>query len=188
MDRALVEKRRFATLTTPSDPGVSARADISAALTMLSADMFALYMKTRNFHWHMSDPPFRDCHLLLDEQGERIVTTSDIVAERVRRICRTTLSAIGYIARLQRLLDDNADFVSPMQTLAELRDDNRRLAILLRETSELCAGCHDFARTSRIDEAEYRTWFLFETLRRLLQGIADDRAVSTVAVAEAAGY
>ena len=192
MDRALVEKHRLARLATPSDLRVDVRADFSAALTMLSADMFALYIKARNFHRYMSGPQFRDCHLLLDEQGERIFTTADIIAGQVSKICGATLRSIGYIARLQQLLNDDADFVSPMETLVDLRDDNRRLAALLRETHELCAGYNDFARTSPIevwiDEAEHRTWFLFETLRQLLQGIADGRAVSITAVAEAADY
>lgn len=192
MDRALVEKRRLAPLATPSDLGPNVRSDILAALTMLSADMFALYMKTRTFHRYMSGPHFRDCHPLLDEQGKRIFTTTDVVAERVRKICGTTLRSIGYIASLQRLLNDDAGFVSPLETLAELRDDNRRLAALLRETHELCVGYNDFESTNLIevwiDEAEHRTWFLFETLRQLLQGVGDDRAVSITAVAEAAGY
>lgn len=172
MDRTLAEKRMLAPVATSSDLGANARADISAALTTLLADMFALHMKTRNFHGHLSGSHFRDCRLLLDERGEQIFATTDVIAERVRKICGMALRSIGCIASLQRLLDNNADFVAPMVLLAELRDDNGRLAALLRETHELCAGYNDFATTSLIDvwidEAERRTWFLLETLRQLL--------------------
>src|SRR4029453_16495643 len=108
--------------------------DISAALTALLADMFALHVKTKNFHWHMSGPHFRDYHLLLDEQGEQIFATTDAIAERVRKIGGTTLRSIGHIARLQRILDNDADFVTPMDMLAELREDNKQLTASLRET------------------------------------------------------
>ncbi len=162
--------RRAAPLDTPTDLTSNATRDISGALTILLADMFALYVKTKNFHWHMSGPHFRDYHLLLDEQGEQIFATTDAIAERVRKIGGTTLRSIGQIARLQRVLDNDADFVAPMDMLAELRDDNKQLAAHLRETHTVCDEHGDVATTSLIetwiDEAERRTWFLFESTRR----------------------
>jgi starvation-inducible DNA-binding protein len=162
--------RREAPLDTPTDLSSKATRDISGALTILLADMFALYVKTKNFHWHMSGPHFRDYHLLLDEQGEQIFATTDTIAERVRKIGGTTLRSIGHIARLQRVLDNDADFVAPMDMLAELRDDNKQLAAHLRETHAVCDEHGDVASASLIetwiDEAERRTWFLFESTRR----------------------
>jgi starvation-inducible DNA-binding protein len=162
--------RREAPLDTPTDLTSKATRDISGALTILLADMFALYVKTKNFHWHMSGPHFRDYHLLLDEQGEQIFATTDAIAERVRKIGGTTLRSIGHIARLQRVLDNDADFVAPMDMLAELRDDNKQLAAHLRETHAVCDEHGDVASASLIetwiDEAERRTWFLFESTRR----------------------
>jgi starvation-inducible DNA-binding protein len=144
--------------------------DISAALTTLLADMFALYIKTKNFHWHMSGQHFRDYHLLLDEQGEQIFATTDAIAERARKIGGTTLRSIGQIARLQRVLDNDAEFVTPLDMLAELRDDNKQLTVHLRETHAVCDEYGDVASASLIevwiDEAERRTWFLFESTRR----------------------
>jgi starvation-inducible DNA-binding protein len=161
--------RRIAPLTTPTDLKSNAVRDISAALNVLLADMFALYLKTKNFHWHVSGPHFRDYHLLLDEQGDQIFSTTDAIAERVRKIGGTTLRSIGQIARLQRVLDNDANFVTPLDMLAELRDDNRQLAASLRETHALCDEHNDVASASLlenwIDEAERRTWFLFETTR-----------------------
>jgi starvation-inducible DNA-binding protein len=161
---------RIAPLETPSDLKTKAVQDISAALTTLLADMFALYLKTKNFHWHISGPHFRDHHLLLDEQAEQIFATTDDIAERVRKIGGTTLRSIGHIGRLQRVLDNDADYVTPLDMLAELRDDNKRLVEHLRETHGLCAEHSDVATTSLletwIDEAERRTWFLFEATRR----------------------
>src|SRR5215813_9834104 len=143
--------------------------DISGALTALLADVFALYIKTKNFHWHMSGPHFRDYHLLLDEQSDQIFAMTDDVAERVRKIGGTTLRSIGHIARLQRVLDNDAGFVTPLDMLAELRDDNKQLAASLRETHNLCDEHGDVASASLlenwIDEAERRTWFLFEATR-----------------------
>jgi starvation-inducible DNA-binding protein len=162
--------RREAPLDTPTDLTSKATRDISGALTILLADMFALYVKTKNFHWHMSGPHFRDYHLLLDEQGEQIFATTDAIAERVRKIGGTTLRSIGQIARLQRVLDNDADFVTPMDMLAELRDDNKQLAAHLRETHTVCDEHGDVATASLIetwiDEAERRNWFLFESTRR----------------------
>ncbi|MBC2801865.1 DNA starvation/stationary phase protection protein [Rhizobium leguminosarum bv. viciae] len=170
MSPSQAEKTRLAPLKTPSDLPTNAITDISAALTTLLADMFALYLKTKNFHWHMSGPHFRDYHLLLDEQGEQIFATTDAIAERARKIGGVTLRSIGHIARLQRIADNDADYVTPEDMLAELRDDNGHLVSLLRETHEVCAEHNDVATTSLlevwIDEAERRTWFLFETTRR----------------------
>jgi starvation-inducible DNA-binding protein len=139
-------------------------------LTTLLADVFTLYLKTKNFHWHMSGPHFRDYHLLLDEQAEQIFAMADDIAERVRKIGGTTLHSIGHIARLQRLLDNDADFVTPDDMLAELHDDNKRLTGFLRETHELADEHNDVATASLIenwiDEAERRSWFLFETGRK----------------------
>jgi starvation-inducible DNA-binding protein len=136
---------------------------------VLLADMFALYLKTKNFHWHISGPHFRDYHLLLDEQADQIFATTDDIAERVRKIGGTTLHSIGQVGRLQRVLDNDADFVTPLDMLAELRDDNRQLVENLRETHGLCDEHGDVATASLlenwIDEAERRTWFLFESTR-----------------------
>jgi starvation-inducible DNA-binding protein len=162
--------RREAPLDTPTDLTSNATRDISGALTILLADMFALYVKTKNFHWHMSGPHFRDYHLLLDEQAEQIFATTDAIAERARKIGGTTLRSIGQIARLQRVLDNDADFIAPMDMLAELRDDNKQLAAHLRETHTVCDEHGDVATASLletwIDEAERRIWFLFESTRR----------------------
>lgn len=162
--------RQAASLQTPTDLSTNATRDISGALNALLADMFALYLKTKNFHWHMSGPHFRDYHLLLDEHGDQIFATTDAIAERVRKIGGTTLRSIGHISRLKRLEDNDAEFVTPMDMLAELRDDNKRLTASLRETHDVCDEHGDVATTSLlevwIDEAERRTWFLFEATRR----------------------
>src|SRR5881392_1200256 len=126
-------KRREAPLDTPSNLGSNATKDISAALTVLLADVFALYVKTKNFHWHMSGPHFRDYHLLLDEQATQIFAMTDPIAERVRKLGGMTLHSIGHVARLQRILDNDADYVEPLDMLAELREDNRTLLSQLRE-------------------------------------------------------
>jgi starvation-inducible DNA-binding protein len=161
--------RRMAPLGTPTDLPSNATMDISGALTTLLADMFALYLKTKNFHWHMSGQHFRDYHLLLDEQGEQIFAATDAIAERVRKIGGTTLRSIGQVSRLQRVLDNDADYVTPLDMLAELRDDNKQLAAHMRETHGLCDEHGDVASASLletwIDEAERRTWFLFEAGR-----------------------
>src|ERR1700674_548334 len=144
--------------------------DICAALNVLLADVFALYVKTKNFHWHVSGPHFRDFHLLLDEQADQIYAISDPIAERVRKVGGTTVRSIGHIARLQRVLDNDANYVSPMDMLAELRDDNLQTAKRRRETHELCDKRGDVATASLlevwIDEAERRHWFLFEATRQ----------------------
>src|ERR671929_2370769 len=130
--------RRAAPLETPSNLTANARQDISAALTALLADTFALYVKTKNFHWHVSGPHFRDYHLLLDEQGEQIFATTDPIAERVRKLGGTTLRSIGDIARHQRVLDNDAEYVEPQDMLAELRDDNRQMAARMRQAHGVC--------------------------------------------------
>ncbi len=161
--------RRKAALATPSLLPADATRDIAGALNALLADIFALYIKTKNFHWHVSGPHFRDFHLLLDEQADQIYNTSDPIAERVRKLGATTIRSIGQIAKLQRVLDNDADYVSPLDMLAELRDDNIQLASRMRATHTLCSEHHDMATTSMlevwIDETEKRTWFLYEVGR-----------------------
>ncbi|QDE38686.1 DNA starvation/stationary phase protection protein [Luteibacter pinisoli] len=161
--------RRKADLHTPSGLGADATRDISAELNALLADTFALYLKTKNFHWHMSGPRFRDLHLLLDEQSEQIFEITDDIAERVRKIGGTTLRSIGHISRLQRLSDNDADFVTPQDMIAELREDNMRFIASLRETHGVCDEYADVATASLIenwiDQAERRAWFLFEIAR-----------------------
>jgi starvation-inducible DNA-binding protein len=146
--------------------------DISGALNGLLADVFALYLKTKNFHWHMNGPHFRDYHLLLDEQGDQIFAMTDPIAERVRKLGGSTLRSIGHIARLQRIPDNDADSVTPEDMLAELRDDNLRLTSAMRQAHNTCDEHHDVATASLIevwiDETERRTWFLYEATRRSL--------------------
>ena len=162
--------RRKATLESPSGFGANAKKDLAGALNILLADMFAIYMKTKNFHWHVSGPHFRDYHLLLDEQASQVFATTDAIAERVRKIGGTTLHSIGHIAKLARIKDNDADFVTAQDMLAELRDDNQRLASAMRVTHELCDEHGDVATASLlenwIDEAEQRVWFLFEAGRK----------------------
>ncbi len=169
MNDLSLQTRITAPLRTPTDLGAEARVDIAAALTGLLADMFALCLKTKNFHWHMSGPHFRDYHLMLDEQGDEIYATTDVIAERARKVGGTTLRSIGHIQRLQRLADNDADYVTPEDMLAELADDNRRLTGFLRATHAVCEAHNDVASTSLIenwiDEAERRTWFLYESTR-----------------------
>ncbi|ACS58843.1 Dps family protein [Rhizobium sp. WSM1325] len=169
MSHTPAETRRLSPLKTPSSLSTNATTDISAALTALLADVFTLYVKTKNFHWHMSGPHFRDYHLLLDEQAEQIFAMTDDIAERARKIGGTTLRSIGQIARQQRLSDNDADFVTPEDMLSELREDNAQLVSLLREVHGLCDEHNDVATASLIenwiDEGERRTWFLFETTR-----------------------
>jgi starvation-inducible DNA-binding protein len=169
-DASEAKARRKAALDTPTNLTENATGDISGALTMLLADMFALYVKTKNFHWHVSGPHFRDYHLMLDEQAAQIFATTDDIAERARKIGGTTLRSISHIARLQRVLDNDADFVSPQDMLAELRDDNKELTQRMRETHNLCDEHGDVASASLlenwIDQAERRVWFLFEAARK----------------------
>ena len=164
------ESRRAAPLRTPTDLSSNATRNISAALNVLLADVFALYMKTKNFHWHMSGPHFRDYHLLLDEHGDQIFAMTDPIAERVRKIGGQTLRSIGQIARQQRIADNDAEFVTPLDMLAELRDDNQRFTVSMREAHGVCDEAGDVASASLIevwiDETERRTWFLFEATRR----------------------
>jgi len=163
--------RRTAPLDTPSNLASNARHEVSAALATLLADMFALYVKTKNFHWHVSGPHFRDYHLMLDEQGTQIFEITDEIAERVRKLGGTTIRSIGHIGRLQRVSDNDADYVTAPDMLSELRDDNIQLAARLRETHSLCDEHGDVATASLIeiwiDEAEKRAWFLFEATRRV---------------------
>ena len=170
MDHVDLKSRRTAPLGTPTNLASDATRDLSAALTTLLADFFALYVKTKNFHWHMSGPHFRDYHLLLDEQAEQVFAATDDIAERVRKIGGTTLRSVGQIARQQRVLDNDADYITPLDMLAELRDDNLQLAAHMRETHGLCDERGDVASASLlenwIDEAERRVWFLFEASRR----------------------
>jgi len=160
---------RTAPLATPTDLKPNAVRDIAGALNICLANMFGLYLKTKNFHWHVSGPHFRDYHLLLDEQAQQIFATTDDIAERVRKIGGTTIRSIGHIGRLQRIKDNDADFVTSMDMLAELRDDNRQLVANMREIHDLCAEHGDVASASLleswIDEGERRTWFLFEASR-----------------------
>jgi starvation-inducible DNA-binding protein len=162
--------RRMAPLGTPTNLDANATRDLAGALNALLADMFCLYLKTKNFHWHVSGPHFRDYHLLLDEQADQIFAVTDAIAERVRKIGGTTLRSIGHIGRLQRIADNDADYVTPPDMLAELRDDTMRLTASLREVHSLCEEHRDVATASLIevwiDEAERRTWFLFEAGRR----------------------
>ena len=156
-------------LSTPTDLTPEATRDVTGALNALVADVFALYLKTKNFHWHMSGPHFRDYHVLLDEQSDQIYAMTDPIAERVRKVGGTTLRSIGHIARLQRISDNDADYVDPSDMLAELREDNKTLSARLREAHEVCDEYHDIATASLIevwiDETERRTWFLFEAGR-----------------------
>jgi starvation-inducible DNA-binding protein len=159
----------MAPLATPTTLGPEATKDIAAGLNLLLADAFALYVKTKNFHWHVSGPHFRDYHLLLDEQATQIFAITDAIAERVRKIGGTTLRSIGQISRVQRVLDNDADYVTPLDMLAELRDDGLQLTARMRETHAVCEEHGDVATASLlevwIDEAERRTWFLFEATR-----------------------
>ena len=169
MTREDAKERREARLRTPNALGENAMKDLEGALNALLADTYALYLKTKNFHWHMSGPHFRDYHLLLDEQGDQIFAITDPIAERVRKLGGTTLRSVGHIARLQRVKDNDADYVTPLDMLAELREDNRDLAGAMREVHGVCDEHGDVATASLlevwIDEAERRAWFLFEATR-----------------------
>jgi starvation-inducible DNA-binding protein len=157
-------------LDTPTDLPQAAVDKISASLNVLLADAFALYMKTKNFHWHMSGPHFRDYHLLLDEQADQLYAMTDPIAERIRKVGGTTLTSIGSIARAQRVLDNDAEYVEPLDMLAELREDNKELAARFREAHNVCDEHRDVATASLIevwiDETERRSWFLFEASRK----------------------
>jgi len=170
-----VSKRRFeelrsGVLTPPSDLDVNAARDISGAMNAILADVFALYFKTKNFHWHVSGPHFRDYHLMLDEQADQLFAMTDPIAERIRKIGGQTLRSVGHIVRTQRVLDNDAVYVEPSDMLAELCEDNKWLAARLREVHGVCDEYRDIATASLIegwiDDAERRTWFLFEAGRR----------------------
>jgi starvation-inducible DNA-binding protein len=164
------ERKQRAPLLTPTDLKAAATRDIAGAMNAILADVFALYLKTKNFHWHMSGPHFRDYHLLLDEQGAQLFAMTDPIAERIRKIGGSTLKSIGHIARTQRIPDNDAEYVEPEDMLAELGEDNKPLAARLREVHSLCDESRDIATASLIevwvDETELRIWFLFETSRR----------------------
>jgi starvation-inducible DNA-binding protein len=163
-------ERRQAPMKTPTDLKEEQTRDVAAAMNAILADVYALYVKTKNFHWHMSGPHFRDYHLLLDEQGDQLFAMTDPIAERIRKIGRPTLRSVGQIASMTRVLDNDADYVEPLDMLAELRDDNKDLAARLREVHDLCEEARDVATESEIevwiDETEKRVWFLFEASRR----------------------
>ncbi|HTQ06661.1 MAG TPA: DNA starvation/stationary phase protection protein [Polyangiaceae bacterium] len=162
--------KRAMPLATPSDLDAGAAKEVGGALNRALADVFALYLKTKNFHWHMTGPHFRDYHLLLDEQADQIFAMADPIAERARKIGSPTLKSIGQIAKMQRVLDNDADYVEPSDMLAELREDNATLAANLREVHELCDKHRDIATASLlevwIDETERRAWFLFASIAR----------------------
>jgi starvation-inducible DNA-binding protein len=168
-NRTALETRRKAPLITPTDLGEKASKDITGGMNAILADVFALYLKTKNFHWHMSGPHFRDYHLLLDEQSDQIYAMTDPIAERIRKVGGSTLRSIGHIARLQRIKDNDADYVEPLDMLAELREDNMTLSGRLREVHSVVDEHGDIATASLIevwiDETERRTWFLFEASR-----------------------
>jgi starvation-inducible DNA-binding protein len=157
-------------LATPTDLGANASKDIAAGLNLLLADTFALYLKTKNFHWHVSGPHFRDYHLLLDEQADQIFAMTDVLPERVRKLGGTTIRSIGDISRQQRIADNDAAYVDPQDMLAELREDNQRVVAAMREAHDVCDEHNDVATASLlevfIDEAEKRVWFLYEASRR----------------------
>jgi starvation-inducible DNA-binding protein len=161
--------RRKAPLRTPTDLHAKAMPDVAAGLNGMLADVFALYLKTKNFHWHMSGPHFRDYHVMLDEQADQLYAMTDPLAERIRKVGGTTLRSIGHIARTQRISDNDADYVEPSDMLAELCDDNKTIAGRLREVHDVCDEHRDIASASMIevwiDETERRTWFLFEASR-----------------------
>jgi len=168
--RKLEPRRPVAPLDTPTDLSGAAVRDISKALNGILADAFALYLKTKNFHWHVSGPHFRDYHLLLDEQAEQVFATTDELAERVRKIGGVTLRSIGDIAKHQSIQDNDKDFVPPVEMLRELMNDNKAVAKAMRDAHELCDKHEDVATASLlevwIDQTERRTWFLFEASRR----------------------
>src|SRR5437868_15307905 len=168
---AELRQKRDIPLTVPTDLTRSAVKDIAGAMNAILADVFALYLKTKNFHWHMSGPHFRDYHLLLDEQADQIFAMTDPIAERIRKVGGSTLRSIGHIARVQRVLDNDAEYVEPLDMLAELREDNKELAARLREAHNVCDEHRDLATASLIevwlDETERRAWFLFEATRRV---------------------
>jgi len=169
-DKNDLKRRQGASLSTPTDLKPKGTRDIAGGMNGILADVFALYLKTKNFHWHMSGPHFRDYHLLLDEQADQLYAMTDPIAERIRKVGGNTLRSIGQISRMQRISDNDADFVEPSDMLAELREDNKMLSARLREVHDVCDEHRDIATASLvenwIDETERRTWFLFEAGRR----------------------
>ena len=168
--RERILHKRERPLATPTDLEADASRDIAGAMNAVLADAFALYMKTKNFHWHLSGPHFRDYHLLLDEHAEQLLEMTDPIAERVRKLGARTLTSIGHVSRLQRIPDNDSEYVEPSDMMAELCEDNQSLVASLRGAHEVCSEHRDFATTSQIeiwiDESERRSWFLFETTRR----------------------
>jgi len=169
-----MDHRRALPLETPSDLEAKGIRDVAGAMNAILADVLALYLKTKNFHWHMSGPHFRDYHLLLDEQADQLFAMADPIAERVRKLGALTIRSIGQVARMQRISDNDADYVEPSDMLAELREDNQVLTARLREVHDLCDEHRDVATASLIevwiDETERRTWFLFESNRHADSG------------------
>jgi len=165
-----LKDRQHTPLATPTDLSPATTTDIAASMNAILADVFALYLKTKNFHWHLSGPHFRDYHLMFDEQAEQIFEMTDPIAERVRKLGGNTLTSIGHISRLQRIADNDADYVEPEDMLAELCEDNKTLTARLREAHNVCDEHRDIATASLIevwiDETERRTWFLFEAAQR----------------------
>jgi starvation-inducible DNA-binding protein len=163
-------RERIAPLKTPSDLASEETKKVAAAMNTVLADVLALWFKTKNFHWHMSGPHFRDYHLLLDEQADQLYAMVDDIAERVRKIGAPTLRSIGHVARTQRIQDNDADYVEPSDMLAELGEDNKALAASLREVHEIADDANDVASASLIenwiDQTERRVWFLFESGRK----------------------
>ena len=167
--RENLAQRRRSPLITPTDLGSKASMDIAGGMNAILADVFALYMKTKNFHWHMSGPHFRDYHVLLDEQADQLYAMTDPIAERIRKTGGSTLRSIGHITRIQRVKDNDAEYVDPLDMLAELREDNRDFAARLREVHDMVDEHRDIGTASLIeswiDETERRTCFLFESSR-----------------------
>lgn len=165
-----LDELRHAALATPVDMIREVTKDITGALNILLADTFALYLKTKNFHWHMSGPHFRDFHLLLDEHGDQLFAMTDEIAERVRKIGGITIHSIGEIVRLTRIKDNDAAYVDPLDMFSELRQDNEQLVLSMRSVHDLCDGGGDIATASLIenwiDETQRRIWFLFESTRK----------------------
>ena len=169
-----LKDRQRAPLTTPTDLTAEATRDVAGVMNAILADVFALYLKTKNFHWHLSGPHFRDYHLMFDELADQVFAMTDPIAERVRKIGGSTLKSVGQVSRLQRLLDNDADYVDPEDMLAELCEDNKTLTARLREVHDVCDEHRDVATASLIevwiDETERRTWFLFEASQREMTG------------------
>ena len=167
--KAELIEREKAPLSTPSDIGAEAVRDITGGLNALLADAFSLYLKTKNFHWHMSGPHFRDYHLLLDDHGDQLFAMTDDIAERVRKIGGTTIRSIGHIARLQRIRDNDAEYVTPGDMLSELHEDEKAFVLSMRAVHTLCDDPGDVATASLlenwIDQSQRRSWFLFEATR-----------------------